>query len=261
MSDAIDRVATPPRWRLALSPPISLALALALAAIIGAAIYVWRSGNAGADDFQEFNLTETDETPVAIATAPDGAVWFTLESSDSLGRVRDGRVERIPKGTESIEPLGLAVDAAGHAWFTEAPKRDASRAPRRRVASPRSGSRRRWRDCGRLTVAPDGAVWFAEPSLMSVTRLKDGRFDRHVVATLTAIASTEAAPFAVAVAPDGAVWATLPGANKLLRLAAGSVAHTAPSGATATAKGAARWRRSRSTWPRRGDRSGHPSGA
>ena len=75
MSDAIDRVATPPRWRLALSLLISLALP-ALAAIIGAAIYVWRSGHAGADDFQEFNPTETSQP--LIATAPDAAVWFTL---------------------------------------------------------------------------------------------------------------------------------------------------------------------------------------
>lgn len=217
MSDAIDRLVT---HRPARSLRAWLVLATMAAVLIGAGLYVWHGGPAGAGDFQEFDLTEAGDTPVAIATAPDGTVWFTLESSESIGRVRNGQIERIPKGADSIEPLGLAVDAAGRAWFTEAPKqRISSASPDGRIAS--FGLSTQVARLGRLTVAPDGAVWFAEPSLMSVTRLQEGRFDRHVVATMTAIASTEAAPFAVAVAPDGAVWATLPGANKLLRLAAG----------------------------------------
>jgi virginiamycin B lyase len=220
MSDAIRDVVTQRRRWPAWARRTGLVVALAAGLLIAAGLYVWRGGFAGAGDFQEFDLTGSDETPVAIASAPDGTVWFTLESSDAIGRVRNGQVERIPKGSESIEPLGLAVDAAGRAWFTEAPKqRISSASPDGRIAS--FGLSTQVARLGRLTVASDGAVWFAEPSLMSVTRLQDGRFERHVVAALTEIASSEAAPFAVAVAPDGVVWATLPGANKLLRLAAG----------------------------------------
>jgi virginiamycin B lyase len=197
-----------------------LGLAIALGLVAGLSMFIWRSGPSNAGGFEEFSLTNPTGTPVAIAAARDGTVWFTLESSDAIGRLRNGQIERVPKGTESIEPLGLAVDVEGRAWYTEAPKQSISRAsPDGTIAS--FGLATPVARLGRLTVGPDGAVWFAEPSLMSVTRLQDGRFTRHVVGTLTATVPADGAPFAVAVAPDGAVWATLPSADKLLRIAPG----------------------------------------
>jgi len=64
----------------------------------------------------------------------------------------------------------------------------------------------------RLAAAPDGAVWFAEESASSFTRLKDGTFTRHAVST------PGIAPFGVAVDASGTVWGTLPRANRLVRI-------------------------------------------
>ena len=176
------------------------------------------TGRSKTDGFQEIRLPNRTDIPVAIAAAPDGTVWFTLESSDAIGRLRDGRVERIPKGTRSIEPLGLAVDPEGRAWYTEAPKQSISRvSPDGVIAS--FGLSTPVARLGRLTVGPDSTVWFAEPSVMSVTRLRDGRFTRHVMGTLAAKVPADAAPVGIAIAPDGAVWATLPSADQLLRIA------------------------------------------
>jgi virginiamycin B lyase len=112
----------------------------------------------------------------------------------------------------------LAVDAKGRAWYTEAPRQSIARAsPEGDIAS--FGLATKVARLGRLAVGPDEAVWFAESTLASVTRLQDGRFTRHVVSTLTTTAPADSAPFAVAVAPDGAVWASLPNADKLLRIA------------------------------------------
>ena len=194
---------------------LGLAIALALAA--GLALLIWPIRPWDSRAFEEIKLPSRADMPVAIATARDGTVWFTLESSDSIGRIRNGQVERIPKGAESIEPLGLAVAADGGVWYTEAPKQRISRvSPDGSIAS--FGLSTPIARLGRLTIAPDGAVWFAEPTVGSVTRLHDGRFTRHVVAALVPKVPADAVPFGVAVASDGTVWATLPSADKLLRI-------------------------------------------
>ena len=87
-----------------------LGLAIALAVAAGLALLIWPTRPWDSRAFEEIKLPSRADMPVAIATARDGTVWFTLESSDSIGRIRNGQVERIPKGAESIEPLGLAVD-------------------------------------------------------------------------------------------------------------------------------------------------------
>ena len=215
MSDA-----TKPRIFRAWSWRAWLGLAIGLGLVTGLTILSWRTGPLNAGGFEEFRLPNRTDMPVAVAAARDGTVWFTLESSNAIGRLRNGQIERIPKGAESIEPLGLAVDAEGRAWYTEAPKQSISRAsPDGAIAS--FGLSTPVARLGRLAVGPDGAVWFAETTLMSVTRLLEGRFTRHVVGTLTATVPADATPFGVAVAPDGAVWATLPSANKLLRISPG----------------------------------------
>jgi virginiamycin B lyase len=208
------RFATFPAW----SWRAWLVLAITLALVAGLTLVIWATRPPGPGGFEEIRLPSRTDIPVAIATARDGTVWFTLESANAIGRLRNGQVERVPKDGESIEPLGLAVDASGNVWYTDAPKQRISRAaPDGTIAS--FGLSTPVARLGRLAVAPDGAVWFAEPSVTSVTRLKDGRLTRHVAGALAAKIPADAAPFGVAVAPDGAVWATLPNADRLLRIA------------------------------------------
>ena len=64
----------------------------------------------------------------------------------------------------------------------------------------------------RLAVAPDGAVWFAESTSYSITRIKDGELTRHNFESIFG------GPYGVAVAADGTVWATLQAGNQLLRI-------------------------------------------
>jgi virginiamycin B lyase len=195
-----------------------LAVVIVASLAIGAMLIASVIGRSDVDGFEEIRLPNRTDIPVAIAAAPDGAVWFTLESSDAIGRLRNGRIERIRTGAQSIEPLGLAVDREGRAWYTEAPKQRISRAsPDGAIAS--FGLSTPVARLGRLTVGPDTTVWFAESTVMSVTQLRDGRFTRHVMGTLGKKVPADAPPFGVAIAPDGAVWATLPSADQLVRIA------------------------------------------
>jgi virginiamycin B lyase len=155
-------------------------------------------------------LVKTD-IPTAVDVTPNGAVWFTVEFSDAIGVFRNGKIERIRKESENLEPLGLAADGEGGAWYTDTPKRAISRiSPAGAIRSfPLSTPIVR---LGRLAVATDGAVWFADVTTASVTRLQNGIFKRHDVS------SEGASPYGVAVDPNGTVWTTLQGTDKLGRI-------------------------------------------
>jgi virginiamycin B lyase len=155
-------------------------------------------------------LVKTD-IPTAVDVAPDGAIWFTVEFSDAVGVFRNGKIDRIQKGSQNLEPLGLAADGAGGAWYTDTPMRAISR------ISPDGGIRSFPLSTpivrlGRLAVAADGAVWFADVTAASVTRLQNGIFTHHDVG------SQGATPFGVAVDRSGTIWATLQGTDQLVRI-------------------------------------------
>jgi virginiamycin B lyase len=187
---------------------LGVAVLVSVAAVVALAWRPW--SDAG---FVEHRMLRRTDIPAAVAIAPDGAVWFTIEMSDAIGVHRDGRLERVSKGTQNLEMLGLDVDADGGVWYTDG----LGRAVARLAAD---GSVRSFPlatpvvKLGRLAVAPDNAVWFADVTTASVTRLKDGVFTRHVSR------SAGAAPWGVAVEPRGTVWATFPDVNRLARIAA-----------------------------------------
>jgi virginiamycin B lyase len=151
------------------------------------------------------------DIPAAVAVAPNGAVWFTIDNSDAIGLFRDGKIERFPKGGQNQAPMGLAAASDGSAWFTDTPARVISNITQsgKITSFPLSTPLAR---LGRLALAPDGSVWFAEQTAYSITRLKDGVFTRHV------IGSPRSGPYGVAVGPNGIVWAVLQAGNKLVQI-------------------------------------------
>jgi virginiamycin B lyase len=188
-----------------------LAAAVITVAALGAAGLFLVFGIGGRPQFIEYPMPEPQDMPIAIAAGADGTVWFSIDGADAIGRVRNGRLERLSKPGKSLEPLGLAVAPDGSAWYTDIAAHVVSRmAPSGEVSSfPLDTPIVR---LGRLAVAPDGAAWFAEPSGGSITRLKEGALTRH------AFQSPLGGPYGVAVAADGTVWATLQAANQLLRI-------------------------------------------
>ncbi len=169
--------------------------------------------------FVEYRSGGPQDSPIAIAAGADGSIWFTIDRADAIGRLRNGRIERLPTTSRNIEPLGLAVAADGSAWYTDLAGRGITR-----VSS--AGEIARFvldtpiTRLGRLAIAPDGAAWFADQTGYGMTRLKDGVFTRYQ------IESARGGPYGVAVAADGTVWATLQSGNQLLQLAADGTSRT-----------------------------------
>jgi len=179
--------------------------------LIALGIIVWRFASQSDAGFIEYPMLRSSDIPTAVATAPDGAVWFTIEFSDAIGLWRHGKIERLAKGTQNLEPIGLAGAADGSAWYTDATARAIARISQSGAITtfPLSTPIAK---LGRMAVAPDGAVWFAESTAYSITRLKDGVFTRYT------IASVRGGPYGVAVDAHGTVWATLQSANTLVRI-------------------------------------------
>jgi virginiamycin B lyase len=181
--------------------------------VAGFGALAWFLALPAAPDIVEHPMLVRTDIPTAVDATPDGEVWFTIEFSDAIGVFRNGRMDRLRTGNQTLEPLGLAADGAGGAWYTDAPLRAISRiSPEGEVRSyplPTSVVR-----MGRLAAAPDGAVWFTDATTASATRLQDGVFTRHDVGSQGGI------PYGIAVEAGGTVWTTIQGADKLGRISA-----------------------------------------
>jgi len=154
---------------------------------------------------------EASQMPTAIAVGPDGSVWFTIDLGDTIGRLRNGRIEFLPTGIKLIEPVGLAAAPDGSAWFTDnaahAVSRVAVSGEVTRVPLDTPSVR-----LGRLAVGANGAVWFAEGTGYSISEIRDGHLIRHIYE------SPRGGPYGVAVAPDGTAWASLQSGDQIIRV-------------------------------------------
>ena len=186
--------------------PLWLLMVLVVAAGLGA--LVWRLGLQSEPSFAEYPMLAKTDIPTALDIGPNGAVWFTIEFSDAIGVFRNGKIDRLSKGSQNLEPLGLAADGAGGAWYTDTPMRAISHISSDGIVQSFPLSIPIVR-LGRLAVAPDGAVWFGDITTASVTRLKDGAFIRHDVGSLGAT------PFGIAIDTSGTAWTTLQGSDQL----------------------------------------------
>lgn len=186
---------------------LSIVALAVLAGALAAAWIVWPRK----PKVVEYPMALATDIPTAVAIGPKGEVWFTIDFGNAMGLIRDGKLQRLTKPGTNVEPIGLAVDAAGAAWFTDASALSIARIePDGKFAAFALGTP--IARLGRLAAAPDGAVWFAEATGYSFTRLKNGELTRHI------IESVRGGPYGVAVAPDGTVWGTLQGGNQLVRI-------------------------------------------
>jgi virginiamycin B lyase len=165
--------------QLPLSRRNDLMIVLALAAVVlaGTVAFFFRGEE---PQFLEYPMPDTLESPTAIAAGADGAVWFTIDRSDVIGRVQNGTIQRISTSGRNLEPLGVGVAPDGAAWFTDAVAGAVAR------VTPTGEVSRLKLDTpivrlGRLAVGSDGSVWFAESTSYSITQIKDGRIIRHEV--------------------------------------------------------------------------------
>jgi streptogramin lyase len=119
--------------------------------------------------------------PLGMAAGPDGAMWFTENGADKIGRITtSGDVTKYPPALGSgLEDIALRPDGA--LWFTEGAGNKIGRittlgalteyalarqVPRSIAAGPNG-----------IVAGPDGAVWFTDQAEDNIGRIN--HFRRH----------------------------------------------------------------------------------
>ena len=192
-------------------------------------------------------VTEYDTSAVGtmtwgIAAGPDGALWFTAQGADNIGRITTtGAVSvfNIPSGVPAFGHTGgITAGPDGALWFTSAGGRYVGRITTSGVITkfltPASNM------LGGITSGPDGALWFLETGSNKVGRITtDG--------TITEFGGVTpgAGLWDITSGPDGAIWFTENTVGKIGRITtAGAVnemnlaADSGPRGITTGPDGA-----------------------
>ncbi len=132
------------------------------------------------------------------AAGPDGAVWFTEESANRIGRISpEGEISEFPVPTPDSHPHSIALGSDGNLWFTERFAGKIGRITPLGIITeypiPAGNS-----NPGAIASGPDGNLWFAIDARSVLGRLTpSGVYSEFRVA---------APPFALTSGLDGNIW-------------------------------------------------------
>ena len=188
------------------------------AVVVGLACAAAVAGTDALDaDVREYVVPTPDALPHDPAVGPDGALWFTEERANKIGRLDPvtGHFREYPLKTPASGPHGLVADRQGKIWFT------ANTAAYVGALDPSTGVVKEfhWKD-GRVKdphtpVFDDtGVLWFtAEES--NVIGLLD---PKTAAVRFLDVPTRRAQPYGIAPAPDGALYFCEFGTNKIGRV-------------------------------------------
>src|ERR1043166_1316628 len=166
---------------------------------------------------KEYDVPTPNSRPHDPEVAPDGALWYTGQLANKLGRLdpKTGNIKEFPLKTPDSGPHGLAADKDGNIWFTANFKAYIGE------LDPRSGDVREYpmpdpraKDPHSLVIDRDGTIFFTTQNSNFVGRLdpKTGKIDLKEVATAHAL------PYGIIIGPDGAAYFCEFASNKIGRI-------------------------------------------
>jgi virginiamycin B lyase len=153
-----------------------------------------------------------------IATGSDGALWFTEENTQQIGRITTtGQINEysIP---DNATPSGITPGPDGALWFDEYSRNKIGRIATDGSVTdfpiPYDGSP------SDITTGPDGALWFTEMSASgdAIGRMTtSGQFNMYTVPTTTD------QDMDITAGPDNSLWFTELYSNKIGRITTSGV--------------------------------------
>jgi virginiamycin B lyase len=172
------------------------------------------SGAAWGVGIFEYALPAGNDGPTGIAAGADGALWFTAEGTNKIGRITTaGTITEFAIPTPSSAPVGIAAGPDGALWFTELLGNQIGRITTDGALSeysiPTNGSHPEG-----IVTGPDGAIWFTELAANKIGRISPGGiFTEYPLAAASG-------PLFITAGPDGALWFTesAAAANKIGRI-------------------------------------------
>ena len=165
-------------------------------------------------NIKEYDVPTPKSRPHDPAVAPDGALWYTGQQANKLGRLdpATGKIKEYPLPVEDSGPHGLVADGKRNIWYT------ANYAGYIGELDPGTGQVKQYKipdprakDPHTPVFAPDGILWFTVESGNFIGRLnpKTGKIDLKEVPT------REAVPYGIVVTKGGVPVFCEFGSNKL----------------------------------------------
>lgn len=208
--------------------------------LIAAAMAVAGSSSASAAPAGQFTSVTIGPAGVggnAIASGPDGNVWFTDNASNAIDRITPGgAVTSFPVPTVAALQSGpgmfsLAAGPDGNMWFTEffgnriGRITPAGAVTTFAVPTP-AGAQSGMAPFG-ITAGPDGNVWFTMDFANAIGRITPaGVITQFPIpapgssGSTPIVASTDCVMcgYLITAGPDGALWFTIPAASRIGRI-------------------------------------------
>jgi len=159
--------------------------------------------------------------PTNITVGPDGALWFTENSNNAIGRITtSGHIHVFPLPTTcggfGCLPQDITKGPDGALWFTE--NFNGNRIGRITTAGVitefTTGITAGSQPAG-ITKGPDNNLWFTEEAANKIGRINP---TTHVVTEFATGITAFSEPTDITAGPDGALWFTENQANKIGRI-------------------------------------------
>jgi virginiamycin B lyase len=160
---------------------------------------------------QEFLIPTAGSGPVGITSGPDGALWFTENATNQIGRVTTAgvvsNVFSIP--TSGSDPDGIAAGPDGALWFTEFFGNKIGRITTAGVVTNEFPILTPSGNPKGITVGSDNKLWFVEEQGNKVGQITTA----GVVTEFSLAAGSN--PIAIVSGPDHNLWVTESGTGKI----------------------------------------------
>ena len=166
---------------------------------------------------REWDVPTPQARPHDPAVGPDGALWFSEQSVNKLGRLdpATGKIREFPLKTANTGPHGLVADRDGNIWYT------GNYAGLIGKLDPRTGDVTEYKMPDRLASDPhtpvfdqSGILWFTVQGGDMV-----GRLDPHTgKIDLKKVPTKEALPYGMGVNSKGIPFFCEFGSNKMAKI-------------------------------------------
>jgi virginiamycin B lyase len=163
---------------------------------------------------QAIKLPNPNSGPTTIAVAPDGHVWFTESSGNSIARLdpKGGVLKEFPLPHANSAPRIIALGADGNMWFSEHNGNRIGRiSPQGQLAEfdiPTQASQPR-----AIALGADGNIWYG-----GFASNKVGRVTPRGMITEFTLPTADSGPRALAAGPDGNIWVSEFRASRIARI-------------------------------------------
>jgi virginiamycin B lyase len=175
---------------------------------------VWAAVGTLNVQIKEYEVPTPKSRPHDPALAPDGALWYTGQGANKLGRLdpKTGAFKEYPLKTPNSGPHGLVADKEGNIWFTAISGGYVGK------LDPKNGDISEYRPSNATEIDPhtpvfdhDGILWFTNEQTNYVGRLdpKTGKMKLAIVPTGHAV------PYGIVVLQNNTPFFCEFGSNKL----------------------------------------------